>query len=164
MFKKLFALSLTLLLLCGCAEKKAVTPVLNNISFTAEIDYGDSEFAGNATLSDGALNLTVTEPQEIKDLILKLDKNGVTAEFKGVTYNPDINSLPQGAIAQVLYDILNDITASQDTATCDEENCEIEGKVNGYDYTFVFSPSGLPISLDVDDLDLEIKFKNVTIN
>lgn len=163
MFKKLFALSLTLLLLCGCAEKKAVTPVLNNISFTAEIDYGDSEFVGNATLSDGALNLTVTEPQEIKDLILMLDKNGVTAEFKGVTYTPDINSLPQGAIAQVLYDILNDI-ADNKTANCDEENCEIKGSVNGYDYTFVFSPSGLPISLDVDDLDLEIKFKNVTIN
>lgn len=163
MIKKLFALPLALLLLCGCANNKTVTPILNNISFTAEIDYGDTEFVGNATLSEGTLNLTVTEPQEIKDLILKLDKNGITAEFKGVTYTPDINSLPQGAIAQVLYDILNDIVGNK-TANCDEENCEIKGRVNGYDYTFVFSPSGLPISLEIDDLDLEIKFKNVTVN
>ncbi|MBQ8268043.1 MAG: hypothetical protein IJZ21_06655 [Clostridia bacterium] len=164
MFKKLFVLSFALLLLCGCADNKTVTPVLDNISFTAQIDYGDSEFVGNATLSNDTLNLTITEPQEIKDLILKLDKNGVAAEFKGVTYTPDINSLPQGAIAQVLYNILNDIAASQDTAICGEENCVIENKINGYDYEFTFSPSGLPISLEIDDLDLEIKFKNVTVN
>ena len=164
MFKKLFALPLVLLLLCGCADNKTVAPVLDNISFTAQIDYGDNEFVGNATLSNDTINLTVTEPQEIKDLILKLDKNGVTAEFKGVTYTPDINSLPQGAIAQVLYNVLNDIAASQDTAICDEENCVIKNKINGYDYEFTFSPSGLPISLEIDDLDLEIKFKNVTVN
>lgn len=162
MLKKLFALPLALLLLCGCADNKTVTPILNNISFTAEIDYGDSEFMANAELAQDAFNLAVTAPEEIDGLTLNFTKNGVTAEFKGVTYTPDINSLPQGAIAQVLYDIINDILDNK-TATCDEENCKIEGRVNGYNYTFVFSPSGLPISLDVDDLDLEIKFKNVAV-
>lgn len=163
MFKKLLAFPLVLLLLCGCAEQKTVTPALDNISFTAEIDYGDTEFAANASITDGALNLVVTKPQEIKDLILNITKNGVTAEFKGVTYTPDTNTIPVGSVAQVLYDILNDIGGNK-KANCNQENCEIEDSVNGYSYEFVFSPSGLPISLQIDDLDLEIEFKNVTVN
>lgn len=164
MIKRLFVLPLVLLLLCGCSERKSVTPVLNNISFTAEIDYGDAEFMANVELTQDALNLVVTEPQEIKDLTLNIAKNGVTSEFKGATYSPDISSLPEGAIVQVLYDVLTDISASQNTTVCDEENCEIKGRVNGYEYEFTFSPTGLPISLEIDDLNLEIKFKNVTIN
>ena len=163
MFKNLLAFPLVLLLLCGCGKPKAVTPALDNISFIAEIDYGDTEFAANASIAEDTLNLVVTKPQEIKDLTLNITKNGVTAEFKGVTYTPNINSIPGGAIAQVLYDILNDIAGNK-TANCDEENCEIEGSVNGYQYEFTFSPSGLPISLQIDDLDLEIEFKNVTVN
>ncbi len=162
MFKKLFALSIGLLMLCGCAPKSTVAPILENISFTAEIDYGDDEFTADVKLMQDALNLVVTEPQEIKDLTLDITQNGVMAEFKGVTYTPDINSLPQGAIVQVLYEVLNDIR--QNTAVCDEENCNISGKAEGYKYDFEFSPSGLPISLTVDGLDLEIDFKNVTVN
>ena len=164
MIKRLFVLPLILLLICGCAEKKSVTPVLNDISFTTEIDYGDDEFMANAELTQDALKLVVTEPQEIKGLTLNITKNGVTAEFKGVTYTPNINSMPEGAIIQVLYNVLSDVRTSQNTAVCDEENCEIKGKVDSYEYEFEFSPSGLLISLDIDNLDLDIKFKNVTIN
>ncbi len=163
MLKKLLVFPLVFLLLCGCAQNKKATPILNNISFTAEIDYDDSEFKARATVADGALNLVIIEPQEIKDLILNITKNGVTAEFKGVTYTPDISSLPQGAIVQVLYNIINDISSGK-MANCDNENCEISGRVDGYKYDFKFSPSGLPISLKVDDFDLEIEFKNVTVN
>lgn len=162
MFKKLFVLPLVLFSLCGCVEKAVVTPVLDNISFTAEMDYGDTEFTADVTLAQDALNLVVTKPQEIKDLTLNFSKNGVTAEFKGVTYTPDINSLPQGATAQVLFDVMNDITSSQHTLT-DDENCKIVGKVFSYEYILVFSPSGLPISLEIEDLDLYTKFSNVTI-
>lgn len=164
MFKKLFALPIVLLLLCGCAQKTTATLTTDNISFTAEIDYGDTEFTADVTLEQDALNLVVNEPQEIKGLILNFTKNGATAEFKDVTYTPDINTLPQGAIVQVLYDVLNDVTASQNKAVCNEENCIINGKVNYYEYEFTFSPSGLPISLEIDDIDLDIKFKNVTVN
>ncbi len=163
MFRKLFALSIVLVMLCGCAHKNNVTPVLDNISFTAEIDYGDNEFTADVSVTQDAINLVVTEPQEIKDLSLNITPNGITAEFKGVTYTPDVGSLPQGAIAQVLYEVFNDIRASQDTAICDEENCEISSQANGYKYEFTFSPSGLPISLKVDQLDLDIDFKNVTV-
>lgn len=163
MIKKLFALPLVFLLMCGCAQNKTATPILNDISFSAKIDYGENEFVADITVTDDTLNLAVIEPQEINGLILNITKNGVTAEFKGISYAPDITSLPHGAVIKVLYNILNDISSGK-TANCDNENCEITGKVDGYKYNFEFSPSGLPISLKVDELDLEIDFKNVTIN
>lgn len=165
MFKKLFALSIVSVMLCccGCVQKGNVTPVLDNISFTAEIDYGDNEYTADVSIAQDTLNLVVTAPQEIKDLTLSVTKNGITAEFKGVAYDSKIDSLPQGAIAQVLYGVINDIRASQDAAICDEENCEINSQANGYKYEFTFSPSGLPINLKVDKLDLDIDFKNVTV-
>ncbi len=163
MLKKLLTLPLALLLLCGCAQNKTATPILNNISFTAEIDYDENEFVADITVAEEALNLAVIEPQEINGLILNITKNGVAAEFKGVSYTPDISSLPQGAVVQILYNILNDISSGK-TASCDNENCTITGRVDGYKYEYEFSPSGLPISLKVDALNLEIDFKNVTIN
>ncbi len=150
-------------MLCGCTQIEVATPILNNISFAAEIDYGEDEYAADATFTDGTLNLVVTEPPEINGLTLKISKNAATAEFEGVSYTYDISSLPQGAVAQVLYNILNDVSNGK-TANCDNQNCEISGRVEGYKYEFEFSPSGLPISLTVDELDLEIDFKNVTIN
>ncbi len=163
MLKKLLALPLVLLLLCGCAQSKTATPILNNISFTVEIDYGENEFVADVAVAEDDLNLAVIEPQEINGLILNITKNGVTAEFKGISYTPDISSLPQGAIIKVLYNILSDISSGK-TASCDNENCKITGRVDGYKYEFEFSPSGLPISLNVYALDLEIDFKNVSIN
>lgn len=163
MLKKLFALSIVFLMLCGCGKKNNVTPVLDNISFNAEIEYGGSEFIADVSIKQDALNLVVSEPQEIKDLTLNVTKNGITANFKGLTYAADINSLPQGAIAQILYVIINDVKVLQNKAICNEDNCEINSQANGYKYEFTFSPSGLPINLKVEQIDLDIDFKNVTL-
>lgn len=163
MLKKLFVLPLAFLLLCGCGENKTVTPILNNISFIAQVDYGEDKFVANAIVADNALKLTVVQPEELKDLIVNITQNGVTSEFKGISYSPDINSLPQGAVVQILYNVLYDISSGK-MAVRSNENCVITGRVDGYKYTFNFSPSGLPISLAIDNLDLDISFKNVTAN
>lgn len=163
MLKKLLVLPLILLTLCGCSKSRKTTPILQNISFMAEIIYGEDEFICDAFVSDDALKLVINEPVEIKDLTLITNKNGVTVEFKGISYSPDINSLPQGALAKVLFDVLNDIS-NNDSLVCDDENCKITGRLDGYEYEFIFSPSGLPISLYIDQIDLKIDFKNVTVN
>ena len=160
--KKLLVLPLVFLLLCGCTQISETVPVLNNISFEAQIEYGDQEYAGNVTIADNTLNLTVTKPQEIDGLNLTVSENGIIAEFKGISYAPDISALPQGAVAQILFKVLGDVGGK--TIACNDQNCEITGRVDDYKYTFIFSPSGLPISLRIDGLDLEILFNNVTLN
>lgn len=163
MLKKFFALSLMFLGLCGCSEKTTVEPMLADISFVAEIKYDDNDFTADATISQDALNLVVTSPKEIKGFTLNISKNSTTAEFNGVKFDFDTNSLPYGAIAQVLCDVFDDIDTSNSAVVSGEENCVVDGRVNGYDYSFCFSPSGLPLSLQIDDIDLKINFKNVTI-
>ncbi len=152
---------LILLLMCGCTAQKQVSPVIDNISFTADITYVEQNYVCDATILDSTLNLCVIEPENIKGLSLKIDKNGVTAEFKGIEHAMDVNSLPQNAVIQILFKILNDITDK--TIDVSRENCEITGNIDGNKYLFVFSPSGLPISLKIDNLDIEIKFNNVTL-
>lgn len=159
--KRLLVFVVALSMFCGCAQNKSTAPVVDNISFAAEIYYGDQDYSADVSIVDGVLNLTVTAPEEIDGLTLKLDENGIKANFKGITFTPDTSSLPQGAISQILFNVLND--AKQKTAVCGDENCEITGTVDGYKYTFVISPSGLPIELEVVDLDFKIEFTNVTL-
>lgn len=163
MLKKFLFLPLILLLsICGCSEKKDVTPVLNNISFTAETQYESTSFSCDASVGDDALKLVVSKPEEIKDLCFEVSKNKAEVQFSGITYNPSIDSLPQGSIIKILYNVINDVKDGK-TLNRNDKNCEIIGRAGGYKYLFIFSPSGLPISLYVDELNLKIEFKNVTI-
>ena len=126
MTKKLFVvLPMLLLLLCGCAKKRTVTPMLNNISFTAEISYEGSKFSCDSKISDGLLILSVTEPEKIKGLSLEISKDSIKTEFMGITYTPQINSLTQSAASQILYDVLTD--AASNTANFNNENCIFSG-------------------------------------
>ena len=159
--KKIIILPLIALVLCGCTKTKHVKPVLNNILFTASITFNNSIFIADATLSEDVLELVVNEPQEIKGLILSISKNGVKAKFNDISYALDINSLPNGSAIQILFDIFKDIEGKN--AVCNNENCLIQGKVNNYLYDFIFSPVGLPILLEIKDLNLKINFTNVTI-
>lgn len=127
----------------------------------AQIDYCEQSYTCDAVLSNNALKLTLTYPEEIKDLTLLVDKNGLSAEFKGVSFESDIESIPQSVLPYVLFDALSDVMNK--TIECDAENCKLKGTIKNYEYEFIISPSGLPISLTVDDLSLKIKFNNVTL-
>ncbi len=150
-----------LFLCCGCSKSNTVTPILDNISFIALIRCDEQEFTCDVTIADSSLKLVVNEPKQIDGLTININKNGITAEFMGVSYTPDLNSMPQGAVAQVLFKVLND--AANKEVVCDDENCEITGRVDGYRYDFTFSPSGLPLLLEIDDFDIKIKFNNVAL-
>ncbi len=159
--KKMLLLPLVFLMLCGCSQRAQTTPILNDISFTAQINYGSDKYAGDVTIADNTLTITVTEPEQIKDLILTINNSGIKAELKGISYTPNLNTLPQGAVGQILFNVLNDIKGKT-VESCDQ-NCKINGRVDGYKYTITISPSGLPIDLEIPELNLKIKFNNVTV-
>lgn len=161
--KRLFVLPLIVLTLCGCSKIETATPILKNISFIAEIHYQELDFVASSNITNDALNLTVMEPKNIEDLLLTIDKNGITAKFKGISHNCDADSMPQSAAARILYDIFLDISGNKEIVSKDD-NCVINGRVDEYKYIFTFAPSGLPINLEVDELDLYVNFKNVTVN
>jgi len=159
--KKLLAIVIVFLLLCGCVQNAATAPVLNNISFIAEISYGESEYSADVLIRDDVLNLVVTAPKEIDGLSFELDKNGIKANFKGIPFDLDTVSLSKGAVYQVLICVLDD--AKQKTAISSDDNCKITGDADGYKYTLLLSPSGLPIELEIKELNFQMKFTNVTV-
>lgn len=160
--KKIIVFSLVFLLLCGCARIRPVKPVLKNISFTAEIQCENINCVVDGITSDSGLKLTVKEPEKIEGLMFEVDKNGVTAGYKGISYTVDVNTAPKGAVMQAMFDILKDVVNKK--IVCYQDNCEIKGSVNGHEYSFLFSPQGLPISVEVEDINLSVTFSNVTIN
>ncbi len=159
--KRLIVLPFIILLLCGCSNHKTTTVILNNISFTAKINYDKQEYTCDTTIDEGGIKLIVSEPEQIEGLTLNINKNGITSEFKGISYTPDLNSLPEGAVAQVLFNVLNDVNNKQ--ALKDNQNSKITGKVDDYKYDFYFSPSGLPLFLEIRDLNITVEFNNVIL-
>ena len=159
--KKVFILGILLLFLCGCSNKRTVQPILNNISFTAVVEYNSNNYNADVTILNESLNMVVIEPKEISGLMFSVDKSGVTAEFNGISQNVDINSFSQGNVASIIFSVIDDI--AQKNTVCGEENCEITGRVDDHQYRFSFSPTGLPLSLEFDDINLKIKFNNVTL-
>ena len=135
---------------------------MHNISFVADVTHGNTNYLADVSVQEDCLKFVVSSPENIKGLTLTVSANGTTAEFLGISYPIDMSAQPHGAIVQVLYNILNDVTTRQ--MNFSEDNCEIKGMAENYNYTFIFSPSGLPISLRVDEIDLFIKFTNVTLN
>ena len=160
--KRFFVLPLALLILCGCSQSAGVTPVLDNISFTANVKYDNDSYVCDATVKDGALNLVVTEPREIKGFTLSVDKNGTQAKLNDVEIALDTATMPQGAVAQVLFDVVSDAKNKETTERTDG-NYEISGSVSNNDYIFIISPTGLPLNLKIENINFEIEFQNVTI-
>ncbi len=160
--KKIIVFPLVFLLFCGCARLKPVKPVLKNISFTAQIECEDINCMVDGVTSDSGLKLTVRKPEKINGLMFEVDKNGITAGFKGVSYTVDVNTAPKGAVIKAMFDILKDVVNKK--TVYNNDNCEINGNVNDHEYSFLFSPQGLPIKLEVEDINLKVTFSNVTLN
>ena len=159
--KRLIVLPLIILMLCGCSKIEKATPIIENISCVAEIEYNHSNYVCNLELLNDSLNLKIIEPQEISGLSFLVNKNKITTEYKGIVDAPELNDLPQYLIARIIFEIINEVRGK--TIEFDEYNGIICSEINGYEFGFVFAPSGLPISLSIEDINLEIYFKDVSL-
>lgn len=160
--KRLFVLPMIIIImLCGCSHHKSVNPIVNNIIFKAQIYYDDIEYLCNVESSDDCLNFVITAPQEVKDYTLKICKTTVEAKYKDVETTWDISSLSNNAIVLVLCDIFEDVSVK--TCCYNDGNCIVSSNITEYEYEFIFSPTGLPLSLEVKDLKFKMFFNNVIV-
>ncbi len=152
------------MLITGCSPENRVIPVLNNIEFTANIDYFNENYSCNTTIdADSVVRFEVIEPQIIEGMILIFDDSTVTAEYKGIVYTPKTETMPVSGVAFTIYNILIDAKNDAETVFEKGKNCTVSGEVGNYKYTFTFSPSGLPISLVIPDESFKVTFENVKI-
>lgn len=148
-------------ILCGCEVKTTFSPILDNISFNADMLYGKHSYSAEVTIENDNIFLTVIEPSEIKDLILHLNNDTFFVQYKDTTYSREIKDISTNEITSVLYNVFKD--AKTKSFVNRQENCTIKGVIIGYDYLFIFSPTGLPVELNIQQLNLNIKFNNVTL-
>ena len=162
--RKIFSVLLVLLalLLCSCSSAKEIRPYLAGISFTADMTYYNESYGFDGEIfSDGTLKISMTEPEQLKDLNITVSGEGMTVEYKGLTYSPVEGSMPFSAVLEEFYNPLREIVLS-DTAVADS-NGVLTGSAGTLGYTLTVSPTGLPQKLEIPDERFTVKFYNVSV-
>lgn len=148
-------------MLCCCGKKTGVKPQLTDITFDAEAEYDGVEYLCSVqTDSELNMEINVNSPQELSGMIVKLSDGKLTVEYKGMTYAPE-NGEKTGGIVNNLYRAVID-SAEEKAVYKDGNNCVISGESDGFKYDFFFSPTGLPLYLNMGD-GLCVQFNNVTV-
>lgn len=159
--KRLVCVLLMLLVLCSCSGGE-IEPRLKGISFNAEMTYYNECYNfGGEVLSDGTLKVTLTEPEELKDLSFTLSGENTVIEYKGLTYSPVEGSMPFSRIIENFYKPLREVALSN---SCEVSKDGVFKSDNGaQSYTITFSPTGLPQKLEIPDERFSVRFYNVSI-
>lgn len=148
------------LLLCGCAKGESFTPVLKGISFTADIKSNNNKYVCDCSIDkNGGFSLEVTSPKELKGIKTVYNGDLVSSSFLGLENETEISDVP---VCDLLYVCISDASEKNDLQK-NGANSIIKGEIYECEYSFSFSPSGLPISLEIAEKNYKCDFKNVTL-
>lgn len=163
--KKIIAVFLIILSLCSCSgSEKKVSPILSSIAFTARINYYNEHYILNCDIDkEGVTSLCIVEPSDISGMKLIFSDSGVTAEYMGLSYTPKTERLPVLGVAEIIYRIISGINKDTALKLSEGENCVLEGRIDDRAYSFYFSPSGLPLFIEIPDNSFKIEFSDVYI-
>ena len=161
--KKILALILVILTLSACSGKNDVKPTLKGISFNADITYYNENYKGECTISeDGALTLKITEPELLSGYTVMLNGEGITAEYLGVTFTPNLSNMPVSSVITEFYEKITEL-ANSETVEKKGDTYMIKGGKDADAYTLYISPTGLPQSLEMPDERFRVYFYNTTV-
>lgn len=152
-----------MLFLCGCKGKSNTMPVLNGITFDADITYYNEAYKGSCSLLNGVFKFTVSEPELLSGYTLTFDGDSVTAEYLGITYTPNKSNMPFSSVAGEIYQKLTEIINSSDAAVKSGDSYVIEGGQGRDAYKLYISSVGIPLSLEIPDERFTVYFYNSTI-
>lgn len=161
--KKICLILAFVLLLTGCSAKNSVEPKLKGISFVAEISYYNEIYSCDCIMSEeGELTAKIKIPETLEGFTLKVNSDGVMAEYLGITYTPTDSNMPFSGVIEEFYQklcIAKDIK-------------EVKKKDNSYSISFGegatkallrITEAGLPISMEIPDERFKVDFYKVTI-
>ena len=162
--KKIICLVIPLILLCSCGKKSEVKPLLAGISFDAEIVYYNENYACQCDISaEGVLTAKITEPEILKDFTLRVSKDGITADYLGITYTPTEGNMPFSGVVDSFYKAIGKCIEEEIAATLSNNEYTVKGDFEDLGYTLYISPTGLPQKLLLPDERFSVNFYNVSI-
>lgn len=164
MKRTLAVIFILVMVLCGCSEKRKITPQVKNISFVAQITRYNEKISLETTVdSKGNMKAIVLKPDDFKGLQFNFQGDKVTAQFLGLTYTPKTGELSVNHAAKIIYDAFRDAEKHSKISVKDGENCEIEGDTEDMPYILKFSPAGLPLSLELENDDFKAVFSELRV-
>ena len=157
-------LVLFMVLLIGCGKKAEISPIVNGISFTAEIKYNGKNYSvDTVTSKEGEMSAVVKKPESLAGMKISFDGETVKTEYLGLCYEQNINDVKQNNAALVLFDVLSAVNNGENAVKSDSGNYTLKKKKNGIEYELTVSPTGLPVSLVFPDNDITVEFLNTTV-
>lgn len=150
-------------LLCGCNTRKNVSPITKGIKFNLNISCGENNYDVSALIDNGdCMNATVNSPKSIKGMKITSNKFETLSEYKNLKYTYSDAAFSGENYVVMVYNILRALGDKQLTLK-NGENCVLNGKYLGEEYSFTFSPSGLPIELNIKSKNLKAAFNDIGI-
>ena len=161
--KKVAVLLLSIILLfCACDSKETVEPVLNGISFSANIDYNGYKCTCSVKAFGGGVFICEIEsPALIKGTTLEFDGNKLTLSFMGIKYEPQL-PLPCENMAEILKTVI-DSAQNGIAGKNPEGHYEIKGRTGEYEYIVTVAQTGLPVKIECADINFTAEISNVNL-
>lgn len=164
--RKIFSVFLGLVLMfcfSGCKPNvKSITPKIKGISFNADFNIDNNSFNAKITsFKNGDMAVETVIPNKPDRLLFNFSGNDFKAEYLGLTYNGNVNSLPESAVCYIVYNIFKD---AQGKGVCESHNnYYIENITDKLDYKLYLGGTGLPLSFEEQKIGLKGTFSNVTV-
>ena len=151
-----------ILILCSCSKNSNVKPVTGNLSFTLQSVLNNNEYIIDAkTDSDSNLSLSFKAPENLKNLKMHIKDYNITVNFMDLEKEIPLKSVEEDSPISIIFEAVNTALKTEKLDFKDNEYlCDFN--VKNSDYSFIFSQSGLPLSIKKNDENL-ILFKSVTV-
>lgn len=157
MVKRCVALCLTLIFLClesGC-DSRPGPPMQMEGSMTANIELNGESYTAQIEQSGEFFKMEYQTPEELSGLKLVCDRGAWEIFYQGLEMPCEESSLTN-AVAQNIY------KAFCDAQTQVSFSGVIQGQVDSGEYTLKITENGLPESLQIPSIHLNLQFKKTT--
>lgn len=149
MMKKIAAWLLLLpmlLLLWGCSTRLEERPTVpEQFEGELEVVYDGNTFKGfMKKLNAGSCTFEVSDPPELKGLVVSVEGESVTMTYMGITYTLPSEKLPQAARVADLSSVLDHMAGvTVSSENYDAEQRMVEDSVQGISYRAYFDETGV---------------------
>ena len=106
--------------------------------------------------------MTLTDPQSIYCMYIKLSDIKIKVNYNGLNYDTTIYELPQGTIIDFLYSAFSDVRLQECEVVKQNDEFFISGSTEKYNYKMIFGASGLPIEI-TEKSGIKVTVKNATV-
>lgn len=147
--------------LAGCKKSPEPTAVTTGLSFTAEINYNDSEIICDIVLDNSEKGMyTVVSPKQVKDFSYVFDGEEVQVNYKGLTYH--MNQTPYINLFYIINSAFETLRKNENSPILNDKLYIFSGETEYGKFKFTTTKNGLPINAEFEDMN--VLFKNISIH